>query len=176
VERDPDNNYSAGPTLRRIAATVHDGSPLDRLIATAQPHLDALAHTTRESCYLAVGDPSGATYVATAESPHPIRHVGWVGQTVPADGTAVGAALAQPGVAVTRSGTVEPDIAAISLGLPPVPSLSTTGALPVAVSVIGPTHRLTGDTHDNARRALQRTVAALAADLGLEPTTKDANP
>ena len=43
VERDAGGLFSAGPTLRRLAAVVHDGGPLDRVIAAAQPRLEALA-------------------------------------------------------------------------------------------------------------------------------------
>ncbi len=70
---------------------------LDRLAATAQPHLDRLAERTGESAYLAVSDGRTGTYVATAESSRAIRHVGWVGQNVELTGTALGAALAEPG-------------------------------------------------------------------------------
>jgi DNA-binding IclR family transcriptional regulator len=161
LTRDELGLFSAGPTLRRIAAVVHEGGPLDRLVATAQPHLAALAATTGESCYLAVADPTGATYVASAESPHRIRHVGWVGQTVSLDGTAVGAALDKPGELAVRTGAVEADVAAISLALPPL------GSIRSAVSVIGPAHRLVGSAQVVAEVELVRTVGSLAGELGL---------
>ena len=83
------------PATSPLATRRH--GPLDRLVAVAQPHLDALAATTGESTYLAVSDGRIATYVATAESARAIRHVGWVGQNVDLDGTALGEALAAPG-------------------------------------------------------------------------------
>jgi DNA-binding IclR family transcriptional regulator len=167
LERDERGLFSAGPTLRRIAAVVHDGGPLDHLIATAEPRLASLAAATKESCYLAVADPAGATYVASAESPHRIRHVGWVGQTVTLDGTAVGAALDEPGTPVTSTGAVEPDVTAISLALPPL------GSIRSALSVIGPAHRLVGPAEAAATAELARTVSLLAADLGLSTGDKN---
>src|SRR6187200_183732 len=92
VDRDASGDYSAGPTILRIAASVRGATALDRLTATAQPHLDRLAERTGESTYLAVSDGRTATYVATAESSRAIRHVGWVGQNVALAGTALGAA------------------------------------------------------------------------------------
>ena len=39
VDRDGAGDYSAGPTILRIAASLRSGTVLDRLAATAQPHL-----------------------------------------------------------------------------------------------------------------------------------------
>jgi DNA-binding IclR family transcriptional regulator len=160
VDRDPAGLFSAGPTILRIAASLRDEAPLDRLLASAQHHLDALAGETGESTYLAVSDGRGITYVATSESRRAIRHVGWVGQQVPIDGTAVGAALADPGQCVTRTGAVEPDITAVSMALPPA------GGMGIAVSIIGPAHRLAGADRSAIETALGRVVRALAHDLG----------
>src|SRR6478735_2946653 len=88
VRRDGSGRYGAGPTVLRLAAALGDNGLLQRLTAAAQPHLDILAAATGESAYLAVSDGRTATYVATAESHRAIRHVGWVGQDVPLDGTA----------------------------------------------------------------------------------------
>jgi len=153
VTRDDTNTYAAGPTIRRLAAAMRDGGPLDRLIEAAQPHLDDLAAATGESAYLAIGDGRVATYVATAESNRSIRHVAWVGQTVPLDGTAVGEAFRSPGRCVRRSGAVEPDTTAISYGLPPV------GALSAAISLIGPSHRF--GRHERTAHEAAMTAAAL---------------
>lgn len=160
LDRDDDGVFSAGPTILRIAATLRDVGPLEHLVATTQPHLDALAGETGESAYLAVSDRDVATYIATAESDRAIRHVGWVGQNVALDGTAVGEALATPGVVVTRTGAVEPDITAMSLALPVV------GKLGIAVSVIGPEHRLDANARTKTEAALSRTVGELCRDLG----------
>lgn len=163
VDRDDSGRFSVGPTMLRLAATVGHASPLDGLLASAQPTLDALAAETGESCYLAIGDGRVATYVAAAESSRAIRHVGWIGQNVPLDDTAVGAALARPGSCETRVAAVEPDIAAISLALPPL------GELGVAISIIGPSHRFDDEQRAAHERALQKAVATLSRIVGGSP-------
>jgi IclR family transcriptional regulator, KDG regulon repressor len=162
IERDGNGRFSAGPTLMRVTASLRGATSIDYLVAIAQPHLDALARRTRESTYLAVGDRTTATYVATAGSDRAIRHVGWVGQNVPLKGTAVGAALASPGRCATKTGAVEPDITAISLALPG----DSGKPLRVAVSVIGPKHRLRPAARGDVEVALVATVARLSRELG----------
>ncbi len=162
VVRDAPGAFSVGPTMLRLAAVVSDAGPLDRLIAAAQPHLTALAAATGESTYLAVSDGRVATYVATAESERAMRHVGWIGQQVPLDGTALGEALAHPGRTVTRTGAVEPDITAMSRAVP------IDGALDVAVSIIGPEHRFTDERLVEHDRALDRVITALRRGLGTD--------
>jgi IclR family acetate operon transcriptional repressor len=159
VDRDDAGDYSAGPTILRLAASLRGGTVLDRLATIAQPHLDALAEQTGESAYLAVSDGRTGTYIATAESRRAIRHVGWVGQDVTLDGSALGAALAEPGVTATRIGAVEADITAMSQALP------ANGKLGIAVSVVGPMHRFTDTQRAQHERDLDRTVRALTAEL-----------
>lgn len=161
VHRDESGTYSVGPTMLRLAASLRDVGPLQRMITATQPHLDALAETTGESTYLAVGDLASATYVASAESNRAIRHVGWIGQTVPLDGTAVGEAMQAVGACITRTGAVEPDITAISL------ALAVHQHPRVAVSVIGPSHRFGKRERSHHERALRDTVAAIGRQFGL---------
>jgi DNA-binding IclR family transcriptional regulator len=104
--------------------------------------------------------------VAAAESDRAIRHVGWIGQTVPLDGTAVGDALAAPGTTVVRTGAVEPDITAVSRGLASNTHAAAGDRLPVAVSVIGPAHRLGGPASHTASIALEAAVDAINDELG----------
>jgi len=161
VKRGRSGTYTVGPTMRRLTAALGDDDPIRRLLAAAQPHLDELAAITGESAYLAVSDGRIATYVATAESERAIRHVGWVGQNVTLDGTAVGAALASPGACVTRTGAVESDITAISL------AIDIPDATGVALSVIGPVHRFDEATRLAHEQALRRSAATLARHLGV---------
>lgn len=162
LDRDGAGVFSAGPTMLRLAASLHDGGPLERLTEFAQPHLDVLAEQTGESAYLAVGDRRTATYVATSESSRAIRHVGWAGQNVTLERTAVGAALSEPGVVAVRTGAVEPDITAISLALP------RTTKLGIAISVIGPEHRLDADACEQVASALAKSRDDLCRDLGID--------
>lgn len=157
--RDDAGDYSAGPTILRIAASLRGGTVLDRLAAVAQSHLDALAEQTGESAYLAVSDGRKGTYVATAESSRAIRHVGWIGQDVDLEGSALGAALADPGTVAVRTGAVEADITAMSL------ALTETGKLGVAVSVVGPAHRFDDASRARHRGAIDAAVEAISTDL-----------
>lgn len=159
VDRDESGDFSAGPTILRIAASLRGGTSLDRLTAVATPALARLAEQTGESTYLAVSDGRTGTYIATAESPRAIRHVGWVGQDVPLDGSALGAALAEPGTIATRTGAIEADITAMSLALPVV------GKLGIAVSIVGPEHRFTTTTRPRHEQALRAVVDGLLQEL-----------
>ena len=94
--KDGFGTYSAGPAFVRNALASLRSGPYARLAAAAQPGLERLVDATEESAYLAVRDRSEAVYIATVESRRAIRHVGWVGRSVPVDGTAVGAVLLAP--------------------------------------------------------------------------------
>ena len=159
VDRDESGDFSAGPTILRIAASLRGGTVLDRLATVAQPHLDELARRSGESTYLAVSDGGTGTYIASAESSRAIRHVGWVGQDVTLDGSALGAALDEPGITASRTGAVEADITAISRALP------STGKLGFAISIVGPEHRFGTEVHTDHEAAIAATVDALAHEL-----------
>ena len=159
LARDAAGDYSAGSTLLRLAASLRDRSVIDRLASAAQPHLDRLAEQTGESAYLAISDGRIGTYVAAAESPRAIRHVGWVGQDVPLENSALGSALRSPGQVVDRTGAVEDDITAISRALP------VEGTLGIAVSIVGPEHRFGPEERSDHETALNQAVEALERQL-----------
>lgn len=167
VRRSDAGEYTPGPMIRSMADALRQTDEVQLLAAVAQPHLRRLAAHTGESTYLALVDGDSATYVETAESSRAIRHAGGVGQRVPLAGTAVGAALASPGAPATRSGTVEPDIASVSLGL------GGPWAGRAAVSVVGPAHRFTPQVTGEHEAALRAAVDALEHDLRRTPTDTD---
>lgn len=164
--RDDLGRYSVGPGFVRIALAAFQSGPYARLTAAAQPALQQLAEATEESAYLAVRDGSEAVYIATVESRRAIRHVGWVGRSVPIEGTAVGEALASevtnPGrrpIPFFNTGAVEPDVTAVVA--PIHGSVGIVGAL----SVLGPAERLAGErlslTAEAVVDAAQKTSLAL---------------
>jgi IclR family acetate operon transcriptional repressor len=159
VDRDESGDFSAGPTILRIAASLRGGTVLDRLATVAQPHLDELARRSGESTYLAVSDGRTGTYIASAESSRAIRHVGWIGQDVTLLGSALGAALDEAGTTATRTGAVEADITAISRALP------STGKLGFAISIVGPEYRFGTHERTDHEAAIAATVDALAHEL-----------
>ena len=160
VDREPTGEYSPGPAILRIAASLRGGGLVERLTGIAQSHLDALADRTGESTYLAVSDGRRGTYVAMAKSKRAIRHEGWVGQTVGLNGSALGAALAKPGHSVVRTGAIEPDVTALSRAL-----VVTAGTLGIAVSIVGPEHRFGRESRRMHIAALGEAVNAIQRDL-----------
>lgn len=155
--RRDDGCWVPGTELLRIARTLAATATLPRL---AEPVLASLAAETGESAYLAeAADEQHAVYVAMQPGSHSVRHVSWLGHTVPRRGAAVGRALVgkvdPDGVAV-REDAVENGITAVS-----APVRGADGSVLAAVSVVGPSFRLIG----GALAATRRAVAAHAAEL-----------
>lgn len=158
--------YSVGPSFIRIALASFQSGPYARLTAAAQPSLDRLAAITEESAYLAVRDGTDAVYVATVESPRAVRHVGWVGRSVPVAGTAIGDALTSGGPKTPDSpnpqqtpvffntGAVEADVTAVV-----APIYGPNGVVG-ALSVLGPKERLT-------KKRVAATADAVVAEADL---------
>jgi DNA-binding IclR family transcriptional regulator len=163
--REDDQLYRPGPQLVQLAHAVLVGESLS---AIAQPFLDQLAVVTGESSYLAVAHGSRqASYIATAPGQHALRHSGWLGRSFATASTAVGAALRGrvdvDGVAA-REGTLEPGITAISA---PVFTRADAGRAVIgAVSLVGPTFRLSGDDLPVARQAVADCAVRISGALG----------
>ncbi len=158
ARRSDDGRFEPGPELVRIARSVAASVSLAR---TAEPVLETLAATTGESAYLAEPvDRAWAVYTCLAEGRHAIRHVSWLGQRVSRRGTALGAALVgkvDGDGAVARTDAVEPGVTALS-----APVRDHRGEIVGAVSVVGPSFRMSGRALADARAA----VAAAAERLG----------
>ena len=164
--KDNSGTYSVGPSFVRTALASLQSGPYARLTAAAQPELERLVEATEESAYLAVRDGTEAVYIATVEGRRAIRHVGWVGRTVPVDGTAVGEALftappargARP-AAIFNTGSIEPDVTAVC-----APVHGAEGPV-AALSVLGPADRLKGTRLQTAASAV--VEAAWATSMAL---------
>ncbi len=160
--------YSVGPSFVRIALAAFQSGPYARLTAAAQPALQSLAEATEESAYLAVRDGSEAVYIATVESRRAIRHVGWVGKSVPIEGTAVGEALAsemtnhgRPPTLFVNTGAIEPDVTAV------VAPIHGSAGIVGAISVLGPAERLVGERLELTAEAV--VDAAVKTSLAVFP-------
>lgn len=162
ASRDTEGRFMPGPELLRIARSLAGAATLPRL---AEASLLALAEATGESAYLAeVADSRTAVYVAAVPGTHAIRHVSWLGQQVPRRATAVGAALmgrVDPDGVVTRSDAVEPGVTAVS-----APVRGADGRVVAAISVVGPSFRLTDDALLHARGSVARQARSLSSALG----------
>jgi IclR family transcriptional regulator, acetate operon repressor len=145
VRRDEDGTYAAGPHLVQLgAAALSD----DALVAGARDAMRRVAEGTTESCYLSVfGVGDTAMHLAIAEGTQSIRHVGWVGRSIPVQDTAVGRVLlgevGDDGYVVVAEGA-ERDVTAVS-----APVLAGSRVV-AAMSCLVPSYRL-GDPADVAR-------------------------
>ncbi len=160
--RRADGAWVPGPELLRIARNLAANATLPRL---AEPVLASLAEALGESAYLAeAADHRTAVYVAMESGTHAVRHVSWLGHTVPRRGTAVGRALAGnvdgDGVSV-RVDAVESGITAVS-----APVRDASEQVVAAVSVVGPSFRLAGDALADARLAVAEHAARLSHSAG----------
>jgi IclR family acetate operon transcriptional repressor len=158
--REDDGDWAPGPELMRIARNLAGSATLPRLAA---PVLSAIAEATGESVYLAEPvSTATAVYVAMEAGSHAIRHVSWLGRTIPRRATAVGRALAGrvdgDSVAVVDD-AVEPGVTAIAA---PVRSDGTTVA---ALTLVGPSFRLTGARLAEARRMVADGASRLESML-----------
>jgi DNA-binding IclR family transcriptional regulator len=162
VRRDEDGAYRVGSRLIHVAVTSMSSTPLYRL---AQSHLEMLRDATGETSYLGVRGPEQTSlYARRAESPQAIRHVSWLGKTVPLDGTAIGAALRQQcgpdGYTSTRR-TIEDDTTAIAATV-----YWPDGTVAGALSVVGPTFRISDDKLGAVGTLVAEHAAALTRELG----------
>lgn len=160
VVRDSHGAYHGGSYLIQIAATYMGSVPLYRL---ADRHLTELRDRTSETSYLGVTGPgSTCLYARLAESDHAIRHVSWLGKTVPLNGTAIGAALLdrcnRRGYVATRH-TMEDNTTAIA-----APVYWPVNTVAAALSVVGPTFRIS----EAKMRSIGKLVVAHAGELAKE--------
>ncbi|NKS33560.1 helix-turn-helix domain-containing protein [Rhodococcus hoagii] len=162
VLRGEDNVYRVGPRLLQIGAkAIAD----NQLLLRAQPAMAEIAEITRESTYLSAPGPRGtALYMGQIEGTHAIRHMGWVGQTVPLVGTAVGAALlgevGSDGYAIAHD-TIEDHSTGVA-----APIYDAIGRIVGALSVVGPTFRLDDDVCARHGQVLVERCARLSTELG----------
>ena len=171
--KDTSGSYSVGPAFVRTALASLQSGPYARLRAAAGPELERLVEATEESAYLAVRDGDAAVYIATVEGRRAIRHVGWVGRSVPIAGTAVGEALLAPALApgslpapIFNTGAIEPDVTAVC-----APVHGASGAI-AALSVLGPADRLTGTRLQTAADAVIEAAVATSAAFSSVPSTQ----
>lgn len=162
VTRTPDGEYALGLAAARLGGAVEVDSLLRRV---ALPYLLELREQTGETANLLLVEGAGARYVEQVESGHALRHAAFLGRRVPLAGTAVGAALADPGIAHAVEDGVEIGVAAVACALPP------SVGVEAALSVTGPSSRLVAPLRHTAAVALEAAVAGLAAGLIIKEGT-----
>jgi IclR family transcriptional regulator, acetate operon repressor len=174
--------FEPGPVLRRFASR-------GQLAELAQPHLEALSEASGETINLAVPGPLGVEHLAQIESRHFLGTGQWVGRRVPYHCTAVGKVLiafggAEPGPLepLTPLTIVDPEQLAAEIARVRRDGYATavdeleTGlsglAAPVAdgmaaLSISGPTLRLTAQRMADLRETLIHEARALGQEMGV---------
>jgi len=160
ASRRHDGDWEPGPELLRIARNLVTHATLPRLAA---PVLTEIAGATGESVYLAEPvDSASAVYVAMRAGSYAIRHVSWLGRSVPRRGSALGHALAgrvdDDGVVVVHD-AVEPGVTAVAA------PIRGAGGIEGALSLVGPSFRLAGPALEAARRTVAEGAARIEARL-----------
>jgi IclR family acetate operon transcriptional repressor len=190
LQRDRDGAFRPGPVLATYAS--HTGAA--DLIALAQPVLERLGDKTGETVNLAVPGGGAVEQIAQVDSRYLLGATNWVGMRVPLHCSALGkiflaygaatlpagrlerctpqtitsrAALAEnldsarhAGFAIARD-ELEPGLIAVA-----APVRDVNGAVVAALSVSGPTVRLTDDRVDEVAALLVIEAEALSSVLG----------
>jgi DNA-binding IclR family transcriptional regulator len=194
VERDRDGALRPGVVLSRFARRA---SSTDRLVQTARPFLEALARGTGETVNLAVAGTQAVEQIDQVDSSYLLGGTNWVGMQVPFHCSAQGKVFLASGTVTLPPGRLEPrtlrtlttrealtadldrvrDLGwavadeELEAGLVAIaaPVHDGTGQVVAAVSVSGPTLRLSPDRIGAAAALTVRAATALSSALGHEP-------
>lgn len=159
VVRDTSGTFGAGARLIQLGAYSLGRHSLLRL---AQPAMRRIVGHTGESTYLGILGPANSViYIGMVEGTRAVRHVSWVGRTVPLAGLAIGRALegddGGDGYVAERD-RVEPDLTAIAA------PIRWRGGIAGALNLLGPTYRI----DDDAMHAYGGIVATEARAIGAQ--------
>jgi len=162
LRRREDGRYTYGTELMRISVQALESQQLYDLV---QAPMERLVEETGETTYFAIpNEARKALYLRMVASPHAMHHAGWLGRTVPGEGTAVGSALFKPapeaGYFATRS-TVEAETTAIS-----APIAGPGGQVVGAISVIGPTFRVSDADIERFGTLVAREARGVSRQIG----------
>ena len=180
-----------GPAILRFA---HRGVVDRNLVELAHAPLEALAQASGETVNLAVPGPSGVEHLAQVESRHFLGTGQWVGRTVDFHTTAVGKVLVAFGAAelppgrlrrvapatIVERATLDAELERVraegfaiaadelEVGLTALaaPVHGPTGDVIAALSISGPTLRLTPARVTELRPELVKQAGVLSARLG----------
>jgi IclR family acetate operon transcriptional repressor len=159
-----------GPVLLRFAGR----DPAAALIELAQPSLRRLAELSGETINLAVPGPEGVEHLAQEDTRHFVGITDWVGRRVPFEHAANGKCFLAWGspprvdLAAVRACGYATSIDELEVGLTALaaPVLGADGAAIAALSISGPTARLTSDRIAQLAPLLVDEAGALGGRLG----------
>ena len=158
-----------GPVLLRYAS--RDAS--QSLVELAQPSLRRLADASGETINLAVPGPDGVEHLAQEDTAHLVGVTDWVGRRVPFPLAANGKCFLAFGggdvddAELIRSRGYATSIDELEVGLSAIaaPVLGTDGTAVAALSISGPTARLTPDRIGELTPLLTDEAASLSRRL-----------
>ena len=190
VRRGSDASVRPGPVMTRYANSGRG----DQLLRVAQPHLERLGELTKETVNLAVPGVRDVEQISQVDSRFLLGSVNWIGQAVPFHCSALGKVFLAHGVTdlpkgrlerrtdrtitsrerleidckVTRQrgfavadGELEPGLIAIA-----APIFGSAGTVVAAVSVSGPSARITRDRVAEVGRLLMEEAGDISTQLG----------
>ena len=170
VQRAGDRRVAPGPVLLRFAHRDTSAG----LVELAAPALRALADLSGETINLGVPTPLGVEHLAQEDSRHFVGGTNWIGRRVPYESTANGKvlhafsterpadarAIRAQGYAVAVD-ELERGLAALA-----APVFGPDGVAVAALSISGPTIRLTRDRIAELAPALVEQAQSLSERLG----------
>jgi DNA-binding IclR family transcriptional regulator len=162
VRIDEQSRWSLGARLAAIGERAAQGLPLQEV---AREALATLRNVTEESVQLFVRDADRRVCVASLESPHGLRTIVGLGETLPLDRGSAGKVLLADEVSMRRGwaesiGERQAGVASVS-----APIIDREGRVRAAVSVSGPIERTTrspGKRYGDAVMAAARSIEAIA--------------
>jgi len=168
VQRAGDRRVAPGPVLLRFAH--RDGGA--SLVELAAPALRALAELSGETINLGVPTPLGVEHLAQEDSRHFVGGTNWVGRRVPYETTANGKVLKafathEPSEIRARGYAIALDELEQGLSALAAPVLGPDGTAVAALSISGPSIRLTRERIAELAPELTRQAAEVSARLGL---------
>ena len=158
-----------GPVLLRYAS--RDAS--QALVELAQPSLRRLADASGETINLAVPGPAGVEHLAQEDTAHLVGVTDWVGRRVPFELAANGKLFLAfggggvEGAELIRSRGYATSIDELEVGLSALsaPVLDAEGTAIAALSISGPTSRLTAERIEELAPLLRDEAAILTRRL-----------
>lgn len=167
VQRAGDRRVAPGPVLLRFAH--RDGGA--SLVELAAPSLRALAELSGETINLGVPTPLGVEHLAQEDTRHFVGGTNWVGRRVPYESTANGKVLKafathEPSEIRARGYAVAVDELERGLSALAAPILGPEGTAVAALSISGPSIRLTRERIAELAPELTRQAAEVSARLG----------
>src|SRR3954454_22632885 len=157
VRREADGSFNPGIRVLQVGAFALGRQSLVRL---GTPGLRRIVESTALSMR---GAGDTAVYVAVAEGTRAVRHISRVGRSVPLEGLAVGAVFAglTPTCGyVAQRDRDEPDVTAV------VAPVTWPGGIAGAMSLIGPTYRISDQTMEEFGRIVPAEARRVSEQLG----------